>query len=164
MEKLGVQILPFPSLAEQKQISETLDRTCAEIDVVLKTIEQAAFAGFVIDFRPAANELLPEYSKHYFRSDMHRRFFVKEMNLVTRASLGQELLKKLPVILPPVQEQLEIANYLEKKCGEIDKIIAKKEQYITESESYKSSLTYEYVTGKRKCCKNIKHRRSWKGS
>ena len=44
MEKLGVQLLPFPSFAEQKQISETLDRTCAEIDVVItttkKTIEE----------------------------------------------------------------------------------------------------------------------------
>lgn len=280
MEKLGVQLLPFPSLAEQKQISDMLDRTCAEIGVVitttkktieeykklkqsiitdavtkgvrsdrvmrdtgiewigkipiewrvkklrylgrcqngisksseffgegypfvsygdvyrnyqlpetvsglimstdsdrenysvirgdvlftrtsetieevgfsstcLKTIEHATFAGFVIRFRPNSSELLPEYSKYYFRSDMHRRFFVKEMNLVTRASLGQELLKKLPIILPPLQEQLEIADYLEKKCGEIDSIIAKKEQYITELESYKNSLIYEYVTGKK---------------
>ena len=117
--------------------------------VCLKTIEHATFAGFVIRFRPNSDELLPEYSKYYFRSDMHRRFFVKEMNLVTRASLGQELLKKLPVILPPLQEQQEIANYLEKQCGEIDGIIAKKNQYITELESYKKSLIYEYVTGKK---------------
>lgn len=115
----------------------------------LKTIENATFAGFVIRFRPNSNELLPEYSKYYFRSDIHRRFFVKEMNLVTRASLGQELLKKLPVILPPLEEQVEIADYLEKKCGEIDSIIAKKEQYIIELESYKKSFVYEYVTGKK---------------
>lgn len=117
--------------------------------VCLKTIENATFAGFVIRFRPHGNELLPEYSKYYFRSGIHRRFFVKEMNLVTRASLGQELLKKLPVILPSLKEQEEIANYLDKKCSAIDNLIAKKEQYLSEIENYKKSLIYEYVTGKK---------------
>ena len=135
--------------------SETIEEVGFS-SVCLKTIEHATFAGFVIRFRPNTNELLPEYSKYYFRSDIHRRFFIKEMNLVTRASLGQELLKKLPVILPPLQEQLEIADYLEKKCGEIDRIIAKKEQYITELESYKKSLIYEYVTGKKEVSREYK--------
>lgn len=128
--------------------SETIEEVGFS-SVCLKTIENATFAGFIIRFRPNGDELLPEYSKYYFRSDMHRRFFVKEMNLVTRASLGQELLKKMPIIIPSFQEQMEIAAYLEKQCGEIDNIIMKKEQYITEIENYKKSLIYEYVTGKK---------------
>ena len=128
--------------------SETIEEVGFS-SVCLKTIENATIAGFIIRFRPNGDELLPEYSKYYFRSDMHRRFFVKEMNLVTRASLGQELLKKMPIIIPSFQEQMEIAAYLEKQCGEIDNIIMKKEQYITEIENYKKSLIYEYVTGKK---------------
>ncbi len=116
----------------------------------LKTIDNATFAGFVIRFRPNnQEELLPEFSKYYFRSDVHRKFFVKEMNLVTRASLSQELLKKLPVLLPPLEEQKEIAKYLDGKCSEIDKLIAKKEELFVDLESYKKSLIYEYVTGKK---------------
>ncbi len=128
--------------------SETIEEVGFS-SVCLKTIECATFAGFVIRFRPHGNELLPEYSKYYFRSDIHRRFFVKEMNLVTRASLGQELLKKLPVILPSLKEQEEIVNYLDQKCSAIDELITKKEQYLSEIENYKKSLIYEYVTGKR---------------
>lgn len=128
--------------------SETIEEVGFS-SVCLKTIENATFAGFIIRFRPNSDELLPEYSKYYFRSDMHRRFFVKEMNLVTRASLGQELLKKMPIIIPSFQEQMEIAAYLEKQCGEIDNIIMKKERYITELGNYKKSLIYEYVTGKK---------------
>lgn len=124
--------------------------------VCLKTIENATFAGFVIRFRPHGNELLPEYSKYYFRSDIHRRFFVKEMNLVTRASLGQELLKKLPIILPSLKEQKEIAYYLDQKCSAIDELITKKEQYLSEIENYKKSLIYEYVTGKKEVpCESV---------
>ena len=53
----------------------------------------------------------------------------------------------LPV--PSVVEQKEIADYLDTKCSEIDGLIAKKEQLVKELESYKKSLIYEVVTGKR---------------
>ena len=35
------------------------------------------------------------------------------------------------------------------KCSEIDKLIAKKEQLLTEMENYKKAVIYEYVTGKK---------------
>lgn len=53
------------------------------------------------------------------------------------------------VAVPSCTEQKEIANYLDAKCTEIDKLIAKKEQLVKELESYKKSLIYEVVTGKR---------------
>ncbi len=46
-------------------------------------------------------------------------------------------------------QQQEIADYLDAKCAEIDRLIAKKEQLVKELESYKKSLIYEVVTGKR---------------
>lgn len=52
-------------------------------------------------------------------------------------------------LLPPLHEQKEIANYLDAKCAEIDGLVAKKEQLVKELESYKKSLIYEVVTGKR---------------
>lgn len=129
--------------------SETIEEV-GFASTCLKSIDNATFAGFVIRFRPNnQEELLPEFSKYYFRSDAHRKFFVKEMNLVTRASLSQELLKKLPVLLPPIEEQKEIAEYLDEKCSEIDKLIAKKEELLADLEDYKKSLIYEYVTGKK---------------
>lgn len=53
----------------------------------------------------------------------------------------------LPV--PALTEQKEIADHLDTKCAEIDRLIAKKEQLVKELESYKKSLIYEVVTGKR---------------
>ena len=48
-----------------------------------------------------------------------------------------------------VAEQQEIVAYLDTKCAEIDRIIEKKAQLIEELGSYKKSLIYECVTGKR---------------
>ena len=50
---------------------------------------------------------------------------------------------------PALSEQEEIAEYLNEKCADIDALIAKKQQYLTEIENYKKSLIYEYVTGKK---------------
>ena len=51
--------------------------------------------------------------------------------------------------MPPLCEQREIAEYLDEKCSEIDKLVAKKEELLVDLESYKKSLIYEYVTGKK---------------
>ena len=51
--------------------------------------------------------------------------------------------------LPSETEQKEIAAYLGVKCAAIDSLIASKEALITELETYKKSLIYEYVTGKK---------------
>lgn len=114
-----------------------------------KDIPNATFAGFLIRVRPFSDRLYTPYAKYYFRSAHLRFYLVKEMNLVTRASLGQSLLKSMPVLLPPLEEQKEIANYLDAKCAEIDRLIAKKEQLVKELENYKKSLIFEYVTGKK---------------
>ena len=52
-------------------------------------------------------------------------------------------------IVPSISEQKEIVDYLDAKCAEIDRLIAKKEKMVKELESYKKSLIYEVVTGKR---------------
>ena len=57
-----------------------------------------------------------------------------------------------PFLLLPDDEQEKIVSYLDNKCSEIDKLIMKKEQLIEELETYKKSLIYEYVTGKKEVC------------
>lgn len=115
-----------------------------------ETIPDAVFAGFLIRVRPFNNRIYTRFAKYYFRSNHLRTFFVKEMNLVTRASLAQGLLKDAPVVVPPYDEQIEIANYLENKCTIIDGVIKDKESTINDLEAYKKSLIYEVVTGKRR--------------
>ena len=51
--------------------------------------------------------------------------------------------------IPPIDEQKVIADYLDKKCAEIESVIADKKKQLEVLESYKKSLIYEYVTGKK---------------
>ena len=66
-----------------------------------------------------------------------------------QANLSRSSFEHLKVQFPSYQEQKEISDYLDTKCAEIDKLIAKKNQLVKELESYKKSLIYEVVTGKR---------------
>lgn len=66
-----------------------------------------------------------------------------------QANLSRSSFEHLKVQFPSYQEQKEISDYLDTKCAEIDKLIAKKEQLVKELESYKKSLIYEVATGKR---------------
>ena len=66
-----------------------------------------------------------------------------------RSSLKEDDFGAIKTIVPPMLEQKQISDYLDDKCSEIDKLITKKEQLIAELETYKKSLIYEYVTGKK---------------
>lgn len=55
----------------------------------------------------------------------------------------------IKVPLPPLEEQKRIADMLDEKCGEIDAVVADKERLIADLETYKKSLIFEVVTGKR---------------
>ncbi len=55
---------------------------------------------------------------------------------------------KLPV--PPSDEQVEIAEYLDRRCGEIDKQIGAVTKQIELLREYKQALITEVVTGKRR--------------
>ena len=58
-------------------------------------------------------------------------------------------MKRISIPLPPLDEQQEIADYLDNKCAEIEQIITDKKTQIEMLDGYKKSLIYEYVTGKK---------------
>ena len=53
------------------------------------------------------------------------------------------------IAFPPLSEQRAIADYLDRKCAEIDELIAIKQQKIEALKEYKKSVIFEYVTGKK---------------
>lgn len=94
--------------------------------------------------------LLPEFLKYLTASDVGRSYFdvtaIKTTNLACTSS-SKVLAFTIP--LPPIEEQIEIVSFIKKRSLELNKLIMKKELLVQELESYKKSLIYEVVTGKR---------------
>lgn len=68
----------------------------------------------------------------------------------TRPELGIEGLKNLFVVVPPLKEQLLISDYLDAKCHDIDAILVAKQKQLQAIINHKTSLIFEYVTGKKR--------------
>jgi len=127
--------------------SETIDEVGLTA-VCDETIPQAVFSGFVIRFRPQKDTFHNPYARYFFRSKRVRDYFIQEMNLVTRVSLGQTLLKNLPVLLPDLETQRSVSMQLDKSCNAIDKVTTKLNEEIALFAEYRTRLISDVVTGK----------------
>lgn len=67
----------------------------------------------------------------------------------TIPTMAQEKIKNFHVCAPHDYEQKEIADYLDSYTKRIDNMVQRKEKILSELESYKKSLIFEYVTGKK---------------
>ena len=70
-------------------------------------------------------------------------------SLILQFKTDTEKIKNQIIYSPPLSEQKAIADYLDNKCAEIERIIADKKSQIETLDGYKKSLIYEYVTGKK---------------
>ncbi len=68
---------------------------------------------------------------------------------VRSCDLSWKKLGEIRIILPPIEEQKQIADYIDRKLDAIQDAINKKNQQIEKLKEYKASLIYEYVTGKK---------------
>ena len=87
------------------------------------------------------------YYYYYLMLDYTKELLHLAKNL--RHSLTEDQLGAIKQLVPPIDEQQEIADYLDNKCAEIEQIIADKKSQIETLDGYKKSLIYEYVTGKK---------------
>lgn len=70
-------------------------------------------------------------------------------NGISYPAINSSVLATLHITLPSLDEQKQIADYLDEKCAKIDEIIAVCTEQINQLKDYKKSLIYEYVTGKK---------------
>lgn len=126
--------------------SETIEEVGFS-SVCLEKIEDAVFAGFLIRFRAYEDCLHPRFSKFGFQHSGLRDYFASEMNLITRASLSQDLLRNMPVPLPPMREQQTIANHLENLDARISEISDRTKSGIILLAEKRAALITAAVTG-----------------
>ena len=109
--------------------------------------EKGIITSAYIDLVPkeGVNSVFYHYLLHSY--DIMKVFY--NMGNGVRQGLNYNEFSKLILLSPPSIEQKEIADYLDKKCAEIESIIADKKSQLETMEKYKKSLIYEYVTGKK---------------
>ena len=98
--------------------------------------------------RFVVEDISRQYIHYLLRNDTYKAEYLR---LSTGLRVGQwdlniEDFLHTSMVLPPVPEQQAIADFLDKKCGEIDELIALQEKIIEELKAYKQSVITEAVT------------------
>ena len=99
-----------------------------------------AYSQFVLTNRANAGY----YNYYYTMLDNDKTLVHLAKNL--RHSLTEEQLGTISTIVPPIDEQIKISNYLDKKCEEINSVVAQLQEEIEALEEYKRSVITEAVT------------------
>lgn len=91
------------------------------------------------------------FLEYVFKTPQYISQFIKYSKGVAQGltRLYTEELFSIYIAMPPKEEQDRITEVVKERCAEIDALIAKKEAFVEEMETYKKSLIYEYVTGKK---------------
>ena len=93
-----------------------------------------------------------KYLFYFLQSDAHQKQVELGWTYGTQQNIGMRTLESLKLCLPPRNAQIQIADFLDEKCGTIDGLIKEKAELIKDLEEYKKSLVFEVVTGKRRVC------------
>ena len=113
-------------------------------------IDPCLHQNHVFALRTNDNRLLAEYLSYITDSYVGRDYFdVTANQSVHLASTNSTTIMNFMIPFPPNEEQKEIVAYLDEKVKGIDVCIEQKNKLISELDSYKKSLIYEYVTGKK---------------
>ncbi|OQX69528.1 MAG: hypothetical protein B6A08_04195 [Sorangiineae bacterium NIC37A_2] len=96
-------------LTRTSETQDELGMSC----VALRDYEAATFNGFCKRLRPKDGaEIVPEYAAYFFRGPAFRRAVTAMSSLSTRASLNEEMLERLTIVLPPRETQTAIGSIL----------------------------------------------------
>lgn len=118
-----------------------IDVTPRCIGLIKQTgLSSPAYSQFVL----CDNANAAYYCYYYTMLDNDKTLLHLAKNL--RHSLTEDQLGAIPVIVPPIDEQQRIADFLDTKCAEIDALTADIQTQIDTLEQYKRSVITETVT------------------
>lgn len=99
---------------------------------------------------PNEEKVYPPFYRWFFKSSKYINAIQSTTNLVRDGqAMRYANFVKVPLFDIPMDEQKEIASYLEKKISKVDALIIGKEEEISTLLAYKKAMVYEYVTGKK---------------
>lgn len=103
----------------------------------------------MMQFRCNESKLEPRFATYALNAEYVREQGRKDEVGSTSRHVNVGTIANYWLAVPPIDEQLLIADYLDSKCAAVDCAIAQKQSIIDDLKAYKQSLIYEVVTGKR---------------
>lgn len=109
----------------------------------IETASNQSLASFDVN-----NEVVNGYYLYYYFVSNYSN--IRGLKGEDRDGLNLKLVSNIEIPLPNIDEQLKIADFLDKKTEQINQMIAIKKEQIENINKQRQTLIYDYVTGKRR--------------
>ncbi|HFI0287852.1 TPA: restriction endonuclease subunit S [Streptococcus suis] len=109
----------------------------------IETASNQSLASFDVN-----NEVVNGYYLYYYFVSSYSN--IRGLKGEDRDGLNLKLVSNIEIPLPNIDEQLKIADFLDKKTEQINHMIAIKKEQIENINKQRQTLIYDYVTGKRR--------------
>jgi len=107
---------------------------------------QGIITSAYIGLKPLTNVCSKYFFYYLYMCDLKKVFYGLGGGL--RQSVSYNDFKRFPLSIPPLQEQQQIVDYINKKTSKIDKLVDIESKRIDLLKEYRQSLISEVVTGK----------------
>lgn len=105
---------------------------------------------------PNAELVYPPFYRWFFKSSKYINAIQSTTNLVRDGqAMRYANFVKVPLFIIPLDEQREVAEYLNEKIAKVDSILRGKSEEIEALNNYKKAIIYECVTGKKEVPENV---------
>lgn len=136
---------PYIQLKENDLLI-TKDGTIGKLAIVENLPDKATLNSGVFVVRPENDEYLTKFMYWAFQSNVFNEYVDYTSKGSTIIHLYQNVFVDLPFLLPTIHEQTAIADYLDEKTVEIDKLIANKERLIELLKEERTAIINKAVT------------------
>lgn len=116
---------------------------------IVETKEKFTIWSPLAVYRADEKEINFKYLYYLLQTNFYQKQVQLNWSFGTQQNIGMRTLEKLKVLVPPLEEQEKIVNYIDDRINKLNQIINYRKQIIEKLEEYKKSLIYECVTGKR---------------
>ena len=128
----------------------TKDGTIGKLAYIHFLPDNASLNSHLLLIRPLKNKYTNKFLYWVLNSQLFKTYYELASTGAIMDSLSQEKIGNFSFAIPEIDEQKQIADYLDKECTKIDKTINDKKEQLETIKEYKKSLIYEYVTGKKR--------------
>lgn len=124
----------------------TKDGTVGKVAYINNKPEKVSLNSHLLIIRPSNQLYCNKFLFWVIQSPVFDKYFLLSQNGTIMASLSQEKINNFSFPLPSIETQQRIADYLDRKCSQIDAIIARQQEVIEKLKAYKLSVITEVVT------------------
>lgn len=131
---------------ENGDLLVTKDGTVGKVAYINNKPEKVSLNSHLLLIRPNSQLYYNKFLFWVIQSPIFDKYFSLSQNGTIMASLSQEKINNFSFPLPGMETQQCIADYLDRKCSQIDAIIARQQEVIEKLKAYKLSIITEAVT------------------